>query len=375
MKKWISRILAAAMLVSLLSVTALAADRTVYLSGYTENFRAEEVAASESQMSITADDLEDYGQVTYEDGFVVPIYYADGPVTVTLTVDGLVGANVNAASYDAENRMYATTERNVAYFDGIADIEDMDTGEMTGETMTIQEMIEANQGDSYVLGYIRSGATATLTEPGIYVVSAYYMAVEGNCEAYIWVGQRVPGESGEEEPAALVFTDVAESDYYYAPIQWAVENGVTTGTSATTSSPASTRTTAQILTFLWRAVGSPAPAGENPFSDVAEDVYYADAAVWAHEQGRVSGETFNGDAPCTRSAVVTYLWKLAEEPEAEAAAFTDVAADADYVQAVAWAVSEGITTGTSDTTFSPDSTCTRGQIVTFLYRDLAEAQE
>ena len=189
-------------------------------------------------------------------------------------------------------------------------------------------------------------------------------------------GSGTPVEPEEPtEPAAPVFTDVAESDYYYAPIQWAVENGVTTGTSATTFSPASTCTTAQILTFLWRAVGSPAPAGENPFSDVAEDVYYADAAAWAHEQGLVSGETFNGDAPCTRSAVVTYLWKLAEEPEAEAAAFTDVAADADYAQAVAWAVSEGITTGTSDTTFSPDSTCTRGQIVTFLYRDLAETQE
>ncbi len=379
MKKWMSRILVAAMLVSLLSVTAFAADRTVYLSGYTGNPQVEEVAADVSEISITADGLEDYGQVTYEDDFAVPVYYAGGPVTVTLTADGLSDAYVHAASFDAEDRLYSIEERNALYFDGIVDLMDRDTGDPSGETATIQEMIQSAQGDDadYMAGYIRGGATATLSEPGIYAVSAYYMGIEGKCEAYLWVGQRAPGDAPEEPeepetPAAPSFTDVAESDYYYAPVQWAVENGVTTGTSDTTFSPASTCTTAQILTFLWRAVGEPAPAGENPFSDVAEDVYFADAAAWAHEQGLVSGETFNGDSPCTRSAVVTYLWKLAEEPEAEAAAFTDVAADADYAQAVAWAVSEGVTTGTSETTFSPDATCTRGQIVTFLYRDLAQ---
>ena len=132
-----------------------------------------------------------------------------------------------------------------------------------------------------------------------------------------------------------------------------------------------TCTTAQILTFLWRANGSPAPTINNPFTNVVNDAYYASAAVWAYEKGLVSGSSFEGDTPCTRSATVTYLWKLAEKPVVVAADFNDVAADAEYAQAVAWAVQQGITAGTSATTFSPDVTCTRGQIVTFLYRDMA----
>lgn len=180
--------------------------------------------------------------------------------------------------------------------------------------------------------------------------------------------------SGEPESPAVStsFTDVAASAWYAEPVAWAVAQGITTGTTDTTFSPNSTCTTAQILTFLWRAKGSPAPAGENPFTDVAENAYYADAAIWAYENGLVTGDTFNGSAPCTRSATVTYLWTLAGKPSTGSAAFTDVAEDAAYAQAVAWAVEEGVTSGTSDTTFSPDATCTRGQIVTFLYRDLAD---
>lgn len=176
----------------------------------------------------------------------------------------------------------------------------------------------------------------------------------------------------DETSTTPVFTDVAEGAWYAEAVKWAVEKEITTGTTDTTFSPNSTCTTAQILTFLWRAKGSPAPTAENPFTDVAEDAWYADAAIWAYENKLVSGETFNGSAPCTRSATVTYLWTLAGKPTAEKTAFTDVAEDAAYAEAVAWAVKENITSGTSETTFSPDSTCTRGQIVTFLFRDLAE---
>ena len=182
----------------------------------------------------------------------------------------------------------------------------------------------------------------------------------------------VPGTDSDETQQPGTFTDVAEGAWYAESVQWAVEKGITSGTTATTFSPNSTCTTAHILTFLWRANGSPAPTAANPFTDVADDAYYADAAVWAYEKGLVSGTTFAGNAPCTRSATVTYLWKLAEKPAVGSADFTDVDADAEYAQAVAWAVQQGITTGTSDTTFSPDATCTRGQIVTFLYRDMAE---
>ena len=168
------------------------------------------------------------------------------------------------------------------------------------------------------------------------------------------------------------FTDVPVSAYYYAPMQWAVQNGITAGTSATTFSPGTFCTTAQILTFLWRSQGSPKPTGANLFSDVKDSDYYYDAAVWAHERGLISYDILQGNRPCTRSDVVTYLWKLAGSPEAKAANFTDVSAKESYAEAVNWAVEQGITAGTSDTTFSPLKACTRGQIVTFLYRAFAK---
>ena len=181
----------------------------------------------------------------------------------------------------------------------------------------------------------------------------------------------VLGDGSSQPQPDNGFSDVAANAWYAEPVKWAVEKGITSGTSANTFSPDMTCTTAQILTFLWRANGSPAPTINNPFTNVANDAYYASAAVWAYEKGLVSGSSFEGDTPCTRSATVTYLWKLAEKPAVAAADFTDVAADAEYAQAVAWAVQQGITAGTSATTFSPDVTCTRGQIVTFLYRDMA----
>ncbi|WP_298033092.1 S-layer homology domain-containing protein [uncultured Dysosmobacter sp.] len=168
------------------------------------------------------------------------------------------------------------------------------------------------------------------------------------------------------------FTDVPASAYYAEAVDWAVENNITAGTSATTFSPDRTCTTAQILTFLWRAKGSPEPKAGDSFSDISSSDYFYKAALWAKEKGLVSGDTFNGDTPCTRSATVTYLWKLAGRPAASGSAFTDVPAGADYAQAVAWAVKNGVTSGTSQTTFSPDTTCTRGQIVTFLYRDMVK---
>ena len=168
------------------------------------------------------------------------------------------------------------------------------------------------------------------------------------------------------------FDDVDPDAYYAKPVSWAVEQGITSGTSKTTFSPNANCTAAQILTFLWRANGSPKPAGSVPFSDVKSSDYYADAAAWAYEKGIISGGTFGGNTPCTRSMAVTYMWKAAGSPSAGTASFTDVPSGADYAQAVAWAVEKGVTSGTSSTTFSPDSICTRGQIVTFLCRGLAK---
>lgn len=175
------------------------------------------------------------------------------------------------------------------------------------------------------------------------------------------------------QAATPEFTDVKDGAYYADAVKWAVEKKITAGTSDTTFSPDDTCTRAQILTFLWRAVGSPKSTSENPFSDVNSGDYYYDAAVWANDKGMVNGDTFDGDTPCTRSMTVTYLWKNANSPgDVAEEMFDDVSIDSDYAAAVSWAVLEGVTSGTSDTTFSPDEICSRGQIVTFLNRAIDE---
>ena len=169
----------------------------------------------------------------------------------------------------------------------------------------------------------------------------------------------------------LAFTDVAATSPYYDGIEWAVDEGITNGTTATTFSPYQNCTRAQIITYLWRAAGSPEPASMEPaYTDVTDtSLYFFKAVQWASEQGLVEGETFDPYAGCTRAMAVYFMWVAADSPEAAASSFTDVAADADYAAAVNWAVAQGVTLGTGDgSTFSPDTVCQRGQIVTFLYR-------
>ena len=165
------------------------------------------------------------------------------------------------------------------------------------------------------------------------------------------------------------FEDVKAGAYYADAVKWAVEKNITTGTSETTFSPDITCTRAQIITFLWRAVGSPKSTGINPFSDISSSDYFYEAAIWASEKGMVTGNKFEAITPCTRASTVKYLWQNAGSPSVSgASAFTDVSAGADYAQAVAWAVQNGVTSGTSATSFSPEVVCSRGQIVTFLNR-------
>lgn len=170
------------------------------------------------------------------------------------------------------------------------------------------------------------------------------------------------------------FTDVYESDYYYDAVLWAVENGVTSGTSAVTFGPHVTVTRAQAVTFLWRAHGSPKATGSNPFTDVSRSNYYYDAVLWAVEHGVTSGTTattFGPNAPVTRAQAVTFQWRASGSPAVSGGSFSDVAADAYYSGAVAWAVANGITNGTGGNKFSPEVTVTRAQAVTFLWRELA----
>ena len=177
-------------------------------------------------------------------------------------------------------------------------------------------------------------------------------------------------ENNVTKPAAAIsFEDVAADAYYADAVKWAVEKTITLGTGDTTFSPDMTCTRAQILTFLWRAVGSPKAEIENPFTDVTSNDYYYDAAIWAYQKDMVDGDAFEGDTPCTRASTVVYLWKNADAPEVDdMGTFEDVDKTADYSMAVAWAVEKGVTSGVSETEFAPDTICSRGQIVTFLKR-------
>lgn len=179
--------------------------------------------------------------------------------------------------------------------------------------------------------------------------------------------------SQPEQPSQKGFNDVKPGDYFYDAVNWAVEKGITTGTSATTFSPNASCTRAQIVTFLWRASGSPEPkTASNPFTDVAANAYYCKAVLWAVENGITTGTsatTFSPDAPCTRAQGVTFLWRANGSKAASAAvSFTDVASDAYYAPAVAWAAEQNVTGGVGNGLFSPDTTCTRAQIVSMLYR-------
>ena len=174
-------------------------------------------------------------------------------------------------------------------------------------------------------------------------------------------------------PQTGVFVDVATGSYYEDAVDWAVENGITTGVSANRFDPNGVCTRAQAVTFLWRAAGSPAPkAATMPYTDVPAGSYYRDAVLWAVENGITKGTsetTFSPDATCTRAQIVTFLWRAEKSPAAGSSdPFTDVKSTAYYADAVLWAVAAGITKGTTDTTFSPNDDCTRAQIVTFLWR-------
>ena len=174
-------------------------------------------------------------------------------------------------------------------------------------------------------------------------------------------------------PQTGVFVDVATGSYYEDAVDWAVENGITKGTDDTHFSPDGICTRAQAVTFLWRTAGSPKPEIRTmPFTDVPVGSYYYDAVLWAVENGITKGTsdtTFNPNMTCTRAQIVAFLWRSEKSPAAGTAnPFADVKSTAYYADAVLWAVKENITKGTTNTTFSPNADCTRAQIVTFLWR-------
>ena len=233
-----------------------------------------------------------------------------------------------------------------------------------GATVTVTATAASGYQVAQVSAVDKDGKTVSLTDKGDGVYTFVMPASKVDVTARFAQVQKPE----EKDP----YGDVSKDSYYYDAVKWAAETGVTTGVGDGLFAPEWVCTRGQIVTFLWRASGSPAPkATELPFTDVAADAYYAQAVLWAVENGITNGTsetTFSPDQTCTRAHAVAFLYRMSGSPAAAGSTFSDVAADAYYRAAVAWAVEKGITNGTSGTTFSPDDTCTRGQIVTFLYR-------
>jgi hypothetical protein len=196
------------------------------------------------------------------------------------------------------------------------------------------------------------------------------------------LGTSVQSQSAEPDTPVtqaveeITFSDVMEGQWYSDAVDWAVENGITNGVSEGEFAPGKTCTRAEIVTFLWKEAGKPAPTTSCQFSDVAAGSWYAEAVSWAVENGITNGTsdtTFSPNAVCTRAQIVRFLWNKENEPQAAATcAFDDVKSGSWYEEAVSWAVENGITNGTSATDFSPNGQCTRAQAVTFLYREDGE---
>ena len=243
-------------------------------------------------------------------------------------------------------------------------------------------------GDSYItdeippLGhsYVETVIAPTCTENGytalICACGEQYVVEDSGVDAlgHDYVNGKCTRCGDTRESA---FDDVRAGEFYFDPVAWAVEKGITTGTSATTFNPGGQCMRAVVVTFLWRANGSPEPTSSgNPFTDVAESDFYYNAVLWAVEQGitnGISATKFGPEALCNRAQVVTFLWRSQGRPESTAEiSFTDVKEGEYYTDAVAWAVEKGITNGMGNGTFGVEVVCNRAQVVTFLYRTMAD---
>ena len=261
--------------------------------------------------------------------------------------------------------------------------------ELTGLTLTPKK-VDLEVGKSYQLSAVKEPANAegsltwTSSKPAVAAVDKSGKVTakgEGTATITVTCGTKsaactvTVSKPLVPEVPGTTFTDVPAGAYYEEAVGWAVEKGITKGTSDSTFTPDGVCTRAQAVTFLWRAAGSPAAkAGSLPFADVKAGSYYDDAVRWAVENGvtvGTSATTFSPNATCSRAQIVTFLWRAQKSPAAGSAnPFDDVAGNAYYADAVQWAVQKDITKGTGATAFSPDANCIRAQIVTFLYRSM-----
>lgn len=297
------------------------------------------------------------GENTFDAGDVVAIT-ADTTFTARWSYNGgsSSGSGSSSSSGDYIVSVDKTTNGKITVSPSRAD---------KGDTVTITVKPDAGYELDELIVTDKNGDTVKLTDKGN---GKYTFTMPGSKVEITATFVEITEE--QVDP----FTDVTTSDYYYDAVLWAVENGVTNGTSATTFSPNMAVSRAQMVTFLWRAHGAPKATGTNPFTDVSTSDYYYDAVLWAVANGVTNGTsatTFSPDMAVTRAQAVTFQWRAAGSDTVSGSNFGDVAADAYYANAVTWAVANGITNGTGGDNFSPDVVVSRAQAVTFLYRELA----
>ena len=309
-------------------------------------------AADAGDIRLTYADVADISDIRDTDG--------DGDVlSRRIVVKDIYGASLDLSEQMAEP---AGTLTSIKY----AEIRNMTC---TGEALLPQVVTAKGQTLTEGVDYLLYTGDPMI-EPGTYTVGLEGL---GAYTGFAYVDFVI--EPKEGSAPAFAFEDVSEDAYYCDAVKWAVENGVTKGTDATHFSPDEKCTRAQMVTFLWRAAGSPEPTVTvNPFSDVREGAFYYKAVLWAVQNSITNGidkTHFGPDQGCTRAQAVTFLWRTEHQPKPsnDANPFADVLGGY-YYNAVLWAAEKGITKGTSADKFSPDATCTRGQVVTFLCRDM-----
>ena len=301
-------------------------------------------------------------------------------VTVTVKASGPSGEKANATmtlSYDSSVLQFVSC--NTTYGGGGGSVSIPDTKIPTGiyehGTVTVSPE-SASKGDTVTItaapdkGYVLESLTA-LDKDG----KALELTDKGGGRyTFVMPAGKVTVKAVFMDDNTMLnfFTDVHAEDYYYDAVLWAAQKGITGGMSDTLFAPNAACTRAQIVTFLWRAAGSPEPKALSSFADVPADAYYARAVAWAVENGITEGTSDTTFAPgtiCTRAQGAAFLYRAAGSPAVSgSAAFTDVPIDAYYADAAAWAEQKGITGGIGNGLFGPHNNCTRAQIVTFLYR-------
>ena len=357
------------------------------------------------------DKVEDLDKVTFES-----VAKAKDTITISFTAYGKLYKDGASKGKDVDysgNVVISVVKEDITYTVGIDDtvqltardfvnfLQDAKTSYRKSTLDYVKFDVSGKNVSSYAYGGLyrsyssySTGKLADSTDKFYYEPSrtqydladvAYHTTRWAEAGKTVYIPFTVYGTKGEEASGTMAITiaqtmnfiDVKASDFFYEPVKWAVNNKITNGTSSTTFSPYKNCNSAEIVTFLWRAAGSPEPTvTRNPFTDVnsVRDASYYKAILWASQKGITAGSTATTFSPyqeCTRSQIVTFLYRYAGKPSGYYSnPFKDVSSvnEASYYNAILWAVGKGITQGTSTTTFSPYASCTRGEAVTFLYR-------